>query len=271
MIIDAFPFFNELDLLEIRLNTLNDVVDYFVLVESELTQTRQRKPLYFLDNLDRFAKFRHKIINEAIPAHECPSNDGNLWAMENFQRNRIKVCLQTMKKMHGLSGTDIVMISDLDEIPSPSMVLQASKMDGANCIAFDMSFHAYYANLVSPKKGWIGTVMTKVETLDVVEPQDLRGIKDFAPRIDNAGWHLSWLGGWEKAHTKLLSCIEPLDKNEVPSKEEFKKRFNERIKDGGHFHLTINDDSVPLAVDNSSALLPPYLQENREKFKHLFI
>lgn len=276
MIIDAFPFFNELDLLEVRLATLNDVVDQFVLVESELTQTRQPKPLYFANRStepDRFAKYRHKILNVIVPADRCPTNDGNLWAMENFQRNYIKKGIEHLK-LYGErkpTPTDIVMISDVDEIPSPEIVAQAAKLDGANCLAFGMSFHAYYANLVSPNKGWIGTVMTKVETLDVIEPQDLRNIKDSAPVMHSAGWHLSWLGGWEKAYTKLQSCIEPLDKSEVPSKEEFKKTFEERVKNGGFFHLTTKDDSVPLVVDNSASIIPPYLHENREKFPNFFI
>lgn len=275
MIIDAFTFFNELDLLEIRLETLNPVVDYFIIVESELTQTGLPKPLYFADRTtepDRFAKFRAKILNVIIPAARCPSNQGNLWAMENFQRNYIKKGLEHMNQhITPIADTDVVMISDVDEIPNPEKVLAASQTDGANLLAFDMTFHAYYANLISPNKGWIGTVMTKMETLNVIEPQDIRNIKDSAPRTNNAGWHLSWLGGWEKAYIKLLSCIEPLDKNEVPSKEEFKRKFEARIKDGGHFHLTINDDSVPLVIENSPTLLPPYLQDNRSKFSHLFI
>jgi hypothetical protein len=95
-------------------------------------------------------------------------------------------------------------------------------------------------------------------------------MKDQAPRIDGAGWHLSWMGGWEKAYTKLLSCIEPLDKSEVPSKEDFKVIFEKRVRDGGHFHLTTDNDSVPLVVNNSVGLLPPYLEANREKFSSLF-
>jgi beta-1,4-mannosyl-glycoprotein beta-1,4-N-acetylglucosaminyltransferase len=276
MIIDAFTFFNELDLLEIRLETLDSVVDQFILVEAELTQTGQPKPLYFANRStepDRFAKWRHKILNVIIPAAQCPSNNGNLWAMENFQRNYIKKGVEHLQLYGDRKpvDTDVVMISDLDEIPNPEMVKQAALMDGANCLAFGMSFHAYYANLVSPKKGWVGTVMTKVETLNFIEPQDLRNIKDSAPRIDDAGWHLSWLGGWEKAYTKLNSCIEPLDKREVPSPEEFKKKFEERIKDGGYFHLTTDDNSVPLAVNNSAEILPPYLHQNREKFPKFFI
>ena len=47
MIIDCFPFFNELDVLDIRLNILNEVVDKFVLVEASKTQSKIDKPFYF--------------------------------------------------------------------------------------------------------------------------------------------------------------------------------------------------------------------------------
>jgi beta-1,4-mannosyl-glycoprotein beta-1,4-N-acetylglucosaminyltransferase len=62
MIYDCFTFFNELDLLEIRLETLNDVVDKFVLVEATKTFRGENKVLYFKDNQERFAKFLKKII-----------------------------------------------------------------------------------------------------------------------------------------------------------------------------------------------------------------
>lgn len=264
MIIDAFPFFNELDVLEVRLETLDPIVDMFVLVEANKTQTLKSKPLFYGDNAGRYKKFWKKI--HRVVVDDCPESNDHLWKMENFQRNCIK------RGLNGLSldPTDVVMISDVDEIPKPELVAQAAAMDGANLLAFDMSFHAYYANLVSPKKGWIGTVMTKMETLNVIEPQDIRNMKDQAPRIDNAGWHLSWMGGWEKAYAKLLSCIEPLDKSEVPPKEEFKRIFEERVRNGGSFHLTTQDNSVPLIVDNSFGLLPPYLEANKEKFPDLF-
>jgi len=69
-VFDSFIFFNELDLLELRLNILNDVVDYFVLTESPWTVSGNEKPLYYQENKDRFKKFNHKIIHnitEEIP------------------------------------------------------------------------------------------------------------------------------------------------------------------------------------------------------------
>ena len=59
---DCFTFFNELDLLKIRLHELNDIVDYFVLVESTKTFQNKNKPCYYLENIDKFKSFNHKII-----------------------------------------------------------------------------------------------------------------------------------------------------------------------------------------------------------------
>ena len=65
-IYDCFNFFNELDLLEIRLNTLYDIVDYFVIIESNLTHSGEVKPFYYEDNKSRFEKFSDKIIHYKV-------------------------------------------------------------------------------------------------------------------------------------------------------------------------------------------------------------
>lgn len=265
MIIDCFTFFNELDLLEIRLHTLDSVVDYFVIVEANKTQTLKDKPFYFEDNMARFSEFLPKIIY--VKVENCPKENDHLWKMENFQRNQIKVGLERLN----LSINDKIMISDLDEIPNPEVVRAIAEKEDIHILAFDMSFHAYYANLVSPNKGWIGTVLLKNEVLQAIEPQDVRNIKDKAPRVVNAGWHLSWLGGIDKVYEKLHSCIEPFDKSTVPTKEEFKAIFEERVKKTGQFHLiNKDDDTVPLEIVGDE-VLPKHLVINKEEYSHLFI
>lgn len=267
-VVDCFTFFNELDLLELRLEILNPVVDHFVLVEAVKTQTLKDKPLYYEENKARFAKFADKIVHVVVD--KCPSNEGNLWSMENFQRNQIKRGLERL----GLSGDDIVMISDLDEIPNPDAITQLKgQIDDIHVISFDMEFFAYYFNLISEGKGWVGTVLTKANVLDVIEPQDLRNVKDRTPRVSNAGWHFSWLGGVDKVYEKLHSCIEPFDKSTVPSKEEFIQIFNERVLKEGQFHL-INrgDNSVNMGVLRiDDARLPKYLYDNAAKYSHLIL
>ena len=69
-IYDCFTFYNELDLLEIRLNELDSVVDYFVIVEATKTQTGLDKPLFFDLNKKRYTKFKHKIIH--VKVHNMP-------------------------------------------------------------------------------------------------------------------------------------------------------------------------------------------------------
>ena len=69
MIYDCFPFFNELDVLEIRLNVLYDIVDYFVITEADKTHTGRHKEYIFEQNKDRFAKFLDKIIYIKVNIH----------------------------------------------------------------------------------------------------------------------------------------------------------------------------------------------------------
>ena len=129
MIYDCFTFFNELDLLEIRLNILNEVVDKFVLVEATRTHRGNPKPLYFKENKKRFAPFLDKIIHIVVDSYEpvekyiaSKDSDPKLhsWAYENFQRHAI---------IHGLDDLkdeDSLIISDLDEIPTAEAVRRAA-------------------------------------------------------------------------------------------------------------------------------------------------
>jgi len=110
-IYDCFTFYNELDLLEIRLNELNSVVDYFVIVEATKTQTGKRKQLYYELNKKRYKKFESKIIH--IIVKNMPDIKTNsAWVLENHQRNQI------IKGLKNCNLKDIIFISDLDEIPN---------------------------------------------------------------------------------------------------------------------------------------------------------
>src|SRR4029077_1834400 len=91
MIVDCFTFFNELELLEIRLKELGEVVDKFVLVESTLTFQGKPKPLFFRDNASRFAPFQSKIDHVIV---DMPETD-DPWVREGFQRNSFKRIIAT--------------------------------------------------------------------------------------------------------------------------------------------------------------------------------
>src|SRR5258707_12585633 len=89
-IFDCFLFSNELDLLELRLNELNAVVDFFVLVEATVSFRGIQKPLVFERNKDRFSNFLHKIIHVVV--NDMPTGgetEPERWVRETFQRQAI--------------------------------------------------------------------------------------------------------------------------------------------------------------------------------------
>ena len=96
MLYDTFPFFNELDLLEIRLHELASVVDRVVLVEATRTHSNLPKPLYYAENRARFAPFADKIIHIVV---EDTPDTADAWAIERFQRDCILRGLQNCRPM----------------------------------------------------------------------------------------------------------------------------------------------------------------------------
>jgi beta-1,4-mannosyl-glycoprotein beta-1,4-N-acetylglucosaminyltransferase len=264
MIIDCFPFFNELDVLEIRLNILNEVVDKFVIVEASKTQSKLDKPFYFEQNKERYANFLDKIVH--VKVEDLILDDG--WAMENFQRN----CIQRGLEKLILNDDDIIAISDVDEIWSPNITNSLNDLLNNNkFISIDMNYFVFYLNLITVDKRWIGTVFTKFKNLRRYSPQNLRNIKDSVPHIKNAGWHFGYQGGKEIVYQKYLSCIEPFNKKLLPKKEKFFEEFDNRIKDNGSFIFSddLQNDSIKLKKIDINNYWPQYIIDNKNKYKNL--
>ncbi|MFN3875521.1 MAG: hypothetical protein ACK4L7_06380, partial [Flavobacteriales bacterium] len=155
MIIDCFTFFNELDLLEIRLRELDAVVDRFILVEATLTHQGRPKPLCYAQHADRFAQWHRKLTHVVVD--RFPEARGGAWALEQHQRNRI------IDGLKGIAPTDQVMISDVDEIPRPEAVLRAARTRGYRIFRQRM-FYYYLTCVNDTQQGgsgyrWNGTVM----------------------------------------------------------------------------------------------------------------
>ena len=131
-IYDCFTFYNEYELLEFRLGLLYDVVDYFVISELDVTQSGEPKGYNFLENKDRFLPYMDKIIylketnapvlsGKKKLANKSDKTMTGDWAIENYQRNCI---------IHGLKDCDfddLIIISDLDEIPNPDILRDLDK------------------------------------------------------------------------------------------------------------------------------------------------
>jgi len=214
MTYDCFTFFNELDLLEIRLNVLNDVVDWFVLVEATKTHAGNDKHLLFEQNKERYKDFLPKIIHVIV--NDYPNFETS-WTYENHQRNCIIRGLSDAKK------EDILLISDLDEIPNPDAVKVAKTISGIK--VFEQKAYYYYLNfLCYTAPVWrCGTKMLtfgefqsfedhySVSYNEYLLPAVNQGVTATKIRclwsgvhlIKNAGWHFSYLGGIDAIVAKL--------------------------------------------------------------------
>ncbi len=110
MVYDSFQFFNELDILKLRMNVLNDVVDYFVISESTVTFSGDPKPLYYNENKEMFKEFEHKIIHNIV--------DDTPMDCDAFMRDHHQKCA-VARGLKDCKPDDIVIFSDVDEIPNP--------------------------------------------------------------------------------------------------------------------------------------------------------
>ena len=166
----AFSFFNELDLLEIRLHELNDVVDKFVIVEANKTHSGLEKPLWYLRYRSRYQDFWKKIIHivvddmpmspDEIQAAISPQDRkwldtgyqlGDNWVRERYQRNAI------MRGLIDCSPDDIIIIEDADEMVRPEILanIRETIVDGSNAV--EQEFRTCYANWLCTNMPWWGS------------------------------------------------------------------------------------------------------------------
>jgi beta-1,4-mannosyl-glycoprotein beta-1,4-N-acetylglucosaminyltransferase len=207
-VFDCFIFFNELDLLEFRLKFLDKFVDYFVIVESNITFSGLTKPYHFTNNINRFKAWKHKIIY--IPIEQSTEGlvfedqkkynpESASWKLEYEQRNALVQAATLMNE------SDMVLLSDLDEIPSIWGIKKALQM--SKPAAFSLLFHVHYLNCQHSKdlRWWKGCIMTTAIQFKEITPQGLRDKRDVYPSLPDAGWHFSFIGGVEQIQQKLQS------------------------------------------------------------------
>lgn len=208
-IFDVFPFWKELSLLELHLEEIGDLVDRIVLVESAYTYTCGPKPLYFAENRSRFIrwlpKIEHVVVNELGPL--LPGWNQN-WSHEIYQRNQIAVGLERS----GARDDDIVLILDVDEIPSRKTIETVRKIGMAGILRelplfLRTRLHYYFLDCVTAgPNDWYRACACSYGWLKKRTPHSAR-VDDFAISkgrfLDNAGWHFSYLGNTEFVSEKI--------------------------------------------------------------------
>lgn len=252
-IFDCFTFFNECDLLELRFEVLNKFVDYFVLVESYQTFSGIPKPLYYLENKQRFAKWNDKIIH--IVVHDIEVTDGNL-----FKRHYL--CYEAIEDKLVEIGApeDLAFCSDLDEVWNPTILTQLDD----NSHSLIQHNYSYYLNFLSNEQ-WTGTLMTKVKNIFPGFNKLNRTAKPFPLR--DGGWHFSNQGGVEQIMKKLEAYDHSNEVLPILSKFEgygIKDRMDKGLDFLGR---EFNYQGVPYEFRVSEEEWPLYLKENRDKYK----
>lgn len=210
-IIEAFPFFNEINMLTYRLNVLNDVVDLFVIVEGTMTFTGKDKPLYFKENEHLFEKFKHKIVHYVdrdMPFPNANPEKLEQWENDWHQRNSIQVPLAELN----LEDDDVIAITDLDEIVDPNLYREIRNGGVRIHGTYKLNQPTYYYNLNTRHNvDFVSAYITTKKAL-AEDRQRFRlticGVRNeyvAFPVIWNAGWHMSFFGDASFVQNKLLS------------------------------------------------------------------
>lgn len=275
MVYDSFQFFNELDILKLRMNVLNDVVDYFVISESTVTFSGDPKPLYYNENKEMFKEFEHKIIHNIVD--DTPM-DCNAFMRDHHQKCAVARGLKACKP------DDIIIFSDVDEIPNPDTLreLLPTVEDGKIYMLAQRLFYCYLdmeevsGNLLSvtgefddvEKKQWLGTKVCKYSILDNYTTEELRNKeqKEIGVRVPNGGWHFSYMGGGKKQSTA--------DRVKYKIKSAAHQEYNNRhilwnVKKNIKNMQDIFGRDSKLKIVEIDETYPKYLRDHLDEYKYL--
>lgn len=250
-IYDTFLFNNELDILELRLNTLYDVVDRFVIVEGNKTHSNKPKQLNFHNNLQRFEKFLNKITY--IVVEDWPQTDS--WSMERHQRDCI------MRGLTGCKDNDIIIMGDCDEIPRPETIKEFQPEK----IIMNFEQHLYYYSLnCQAAQEWDWLKITTYKNLKEKTPCGVRytPFTEKDKTIKNGGWHFSYCTDIDGIIHKIdCTAHQEYNTNEIKDKERIEKLVREG-KDVFGRTLTYN-------FVNIDDTYPKHILNNPDKYQHL--
>jgi len=212
MLIDSFLFFNEIELVELRIKYLEKIVDYFVIVEANITHQGKKKdwnfPKILRNNLKEFSnKIQYhqlnidpdKIKNEESWIIDDVKGD-DAWRIENFQRNYIKTACKKF------SNDDILIISDVDEIPSKQKLEFIKLCDFKKIAPIALEQHLFHIDCNFLKiETWRGSIITTMQICNAYSPHRLRRSRNRISHFSDSGWSFSSFGGPDKIKEKLES------------------------------------------------------------------
>ena len=289
-IFDCFMYYDEDLILDLRLNYLNNYIDYFVIVESTFTHSGESRKLLF--NINNFIKFKDKI--KYIVLDKQPDNLERILNSDNENTINSKLILNAVKRenlqrntigqgLENASKNDLVIISDVDEIPN----LENLNLDQINnkIILFKQKYFYYKFNLKLEGIKWYGSKACLKKNL--ISPQWLRNIKDkiypwwrldvlFSKKkyqnlklIDDGGWHFSNIKSPAEIEKKMKTYLHhreyelnPLGEAKIQEIIEQKKPIYNLKSDMRSNKFDLSDGLVSADLKE----LPRYIQKNLKKF-----
>ena len=255
MIYDIFPFNNELDLLEIRLNTLKDIVDITILTESCYTFSGNEKPLYYVNNKSRFKEFN--IINgiiEKLPYSQYTHTKLHRRTNEAFQKN-------IFEQYVDIKPDDTLIINDVDEIPDPQTLKLIIEKDYKDPLRLRQKFYYYYFNCKSDIDWTSGTVVIRGDKFDTFSSAKSRTAKHELI-AEHGGWHFSYSGGVEAIRNKIgVLAGSEFDLDKYKDKEWIQHCIDNQID--------IFKRDIQWSIEDPIDV-PQYVLDNMDKFGKYF-
>ena len=269
-LIDCFMYFDDDLVLDIRLNTLNKYVDQFVIAEATLDHAGNDKKLNF--DMKKFIKFKNKInylVVEDLPkdAKTFRNNWHPAHSRDQFQRDALA------EGYKNFNGDDLIMISDIDEIPNPNKISEFNIKNKYACF-IQKNFQAKINRLNTTVENWPGTKICQKKFLK--SPQWLRNIKtkkrniwnfyrDKEPQIIlNGGWHFSFLKNRQLIQKKIKSFAhQEFNRSDFTNLENIKRRVD--------LGLDIFDRPYQYKKIDLDARFPKYILDNKNKFEDWII
>ncbi|XP_064472773.1 beta-1,4-mannosyl-glycoprotein 4-beta-N-acetylglucosaminyltransferase-like [Ornithodoros turicata] len=284
-VINGININHELDMLEIRLNELYNVVDVFIVCESNYTAYGDAKPLYLLPKLKAgfLRQFQDKIVYVWLDHFpEGGTEDG--WIADGYLRTFL--WKQGKTQLSGLRDDDIFILNDADEIPQADAIAFLKTHDGYGFpIALRLQWTSYGFYWLATLKYTNVTSICTVKYLEKVLQDDAYGIRKVPPyeaedlygeeverwiigmgNETHGGWHCSNCLPIPLIKVKMLSAQSA----DGPRWGDYPDKMNESyilylVNEGRTF-----DDQkcgIRIVVDESTA--PAFVLRNRERFRYL--